>query len=200
MLVLRNWTLTDLTFWRRVVDCSLKGLSHQIISIWGLFSIETRHFFFIVVTKKMLETNVQDVSFWDKNADLQELRLRQGQTLKVTDKNTCFYSVPLWFVWNLLGRGTPLYNPYSYVPPQRVGFWKRVYILLMLMWSRVWFSGKLRECMNVFVERAIYEFEVDFKKSFNWRSRLSPRGDSHIKGAGMLVVSLRVFWANHHYL
>ena len=34
----------------------------------------------------MLETNVEDVSFWDKNADLQELRLRQGQTLKVTDK------------------------------------------------------------------------------------------------------------------
>ena len=150
----------------------------------------------------MLETNVQDVSFWDKNADLQELRLRQGQTLKVTDKKTCFYSVPLWFVWNLLGRGTPLNNPYSYVPPQRVGFWKRVYILPMLVWNRVWFSRKLhiRECMNVFVERAIYEFEVDFKKSFNWRSRLSPRGDSHIKGAGMLVVSLRVFWANHHYL
>ena len=67
----------------------------------------------------MLETNVQDVSFWDKNADLQELRLRQGQTLKVTDKKTCFYSVPLWFVWNLLGRGTPLYNPYSYVPLQK---------------------------------------------------------------------------------
>ena len=148
----------------------------------------------------MLETNVQDVSFWDKNADLQEPRLRQGQTLKVTDKKTCFYSVPLWFVWNLLGRGTPLYNPYSYVPPQRVGFWKRVYIWPMLVWNRVWFSRKLRECMNVFVERAIYEFEVDFKKSFNWRSRLSPRGDSHIKGAGMLVVSLRVFWANHHYL
>ena len=59
---------------------------------------------------------------------------------------------------------------------------------------------KLRECMNLFGERVIYEFEVDFKKSFNWRSRLSPRGDSHIKGAGMLVVSLRVFWANHHYL
>jgi len=34
----------------------------------------------------MFETKVQDVSFWDKNADLQELRLRQGQTLKVTDK------------------------------------------------------------------------------------------------------------------
>ena len=132
----------------------------------------------------MLETNVQDVSFWDKNADLQELRLRQGQTLKVTDKKTCFYSVPLWFVWNLLGRGTPLYNPYSYVPPQRVGFWKRVYILPMLVWNRVWFSRKLRECMNVFVERAIYEFEVDFKKSFNWRSRLSPPGELPYKRGG----------------
>ena len=196
MLVLRNWTLTDLTFWRRVVDCSLKGLNHQIKNLKS----KQGNFFFIVVTKKMLETNVQDVSFWDKNADLQEPRLRQGQTLKVTDKKTCFYSVPLWFVWNLLGRGTPLYNPYSYVPPQRVGFWKRVYILPMLVWNRVWFSRKLRECMNVFVERAIYEFEVDFKKSFNWRSRLSPRGNFHIKGAGMLVVSLRVFWANHHYL
>ena len=56
-------------------------------------------------------------------------------------------------------------------------------------------------CMNVFVERVIYEFEVDFKKSFIWRSRLSPPGEnSHIKGAGMLVVSLRMFWAKHPYL
>ena len=42
------------------------------------------------------------------------------------------------------GGGTPLYKPYRYVPPHRIGFLrrfglKRVHILLILVWNRVWF-------------------------------------------------------------
>ena len=52
--------------------------------------------------------------------------------------------------------GTPLYKPYRYVPPHRVGFLrrfglKRVYTLPILGWNRVCFSKELLECMNVVI-------------------------------------------------
>ena len=50
-----------------------------------------------------------------------------------------------------------------------------------LVWNRVWFSWELWECLNVFVvsipdekeRKIICDFEMDFKKSFCWRSDLS---------------------------
>ena len=49
-----------------------------------------------------------------------------------------------------------IYVPYRYVPPQREGFFGPFCsesTLPILVWSRVWFSRKLRErtCMNVFI-------------------------------------------------
>ena len=50
---------------------------------------------------------------------------------------------------------TPLYKPCRYVPPQMVWVWafpvcKRVRTLSILVWNRVWFSGELRQRVNVF--------------------------------------------------
>ena len=52
------------------------------------------------------------------------------------------------------GGGTPLYKPYRYVPPHRVGFLCgfglktgiRVYAFSILVWNRVWFLRELRDC------------------------------------------------------
>ena len=59
---------------------------------------------------------------------------------------------------------TPLYKPYRYVLPHRVGFcavlvWKRVDAFPILVWNWVWFSRGLRECMNVFVVSIPSEWE-----------------------------------------
>ena len=81
------------------------------------------------------------------------------------------------------GGDTPLYLPKRYVPPQRVCFWavlvwKRVQTFLF--WSEfsygfrgnAWTYLSFQFQMNK-KERVICEFEVDFKKSFCWRSNLS---------------------------
>ena len=52
----------------------------------------------------------------------------------------------------LVPGGTPLYKPYRYVPPQRVGFLRRFVLksgidLPILVWNRLWFSRELREYM-----------------------------------------------------
>ena len=78
--------------------------------------------------------------------------------------------------------GTYLYKSYSYAPPQRVGILRRFGLkmgigLPILVWSRVWLSRELRECMKEFIvsipneypgkrEREICEVEMDFKESF----------------------------------
>ena len=51
---------------------------------------------------------------------------------------------------------TPLYKPYSYMPPYRVGFLRRFGLktgihFAHFVWNRVWFLRELRECMNVFI-------------------------------------------------
>ena len=70
------------------------------------------------------------------------------------------------------GGGTPIYKPYRYVPPQRVGF--LLLTLLISVWNWARFSRELREFTDVFIvsipnaqERKpeTCEFEVDFKKS-----------------------------------
>ena len=53
------------------------------------------------------------------------------------------------------GGYTPLYKSYRYVPLLRLWVWafpvcKRVYTLSILVWNRVWFSGELRQRVNVF--------------------------------------------------
>ena len=58
------------------------------------------------------------------------------------------------------GRGgggvTSLYKPYRFVLPQRVWILglsgqKKGKDFPILVWNRVWFSGKLRECINILV-------------------------------------------------
>ena len=79
------------------------------------------------------------------------------------------------------GGGTPLYKPYRYVPPHRVGFLCgfglktgiRVYAFPILVWNRVWFLRELRDCkISLSKERKICEFEMDLKNFF-LRSNLS---------------------------
>ena len=54
------------------------------------------------------------------------------------------------------GGGNPLYKPYRYVPPKRVGFVPRFGLKMGIdfapfgLESGPWFSKELRECMNVF--------------------------------------------------
>ena len=77
--------------------------------------------------------------------------------------------------------GTPLYESYKYVPPQRarccaVLVSKQVFklTLLILVWNCIWFARELGECTNVFIvsfqtnkkERQIRKFEMNFKKYF----------------------------------
>ena len=56
------------------------------------------------------------------------------------------------------GGVTPLYKPYRYVPPHRVGFLHRFGLktglihFAILVWNQVWFSRELRECMNPFFQ------------------------------------------------
>ena len=74
------------------------------------------------------------------------------------------------------GGGTPLYKPYRYVPPHRVGFLRRFGLktgihfgVYILVWNRVWFSRELRSvwtCLSFQFqmskkEREICEFEMD---------------------------------------
>ena len=74
----------------------------------------------------------------------------------------CTSFVPFWLArgrW--VGGGgeggcTPLYKPCRFVPPQRVWilgcFGLNTGIdFPILVWNRVWFSRKLRECTNVFI-------------------------------------------------
>ena len=48
------------------------------------------------------------------------------------------------------GGSTPLYKPYRYVPPHRVGFLRRVglktdvHFSHLMVWNRVWFSREPR--------------------------------------------------------
>ena len=49
------------------------------------------------------------------------------------------------------GGGTPLFKPYKYVPPQRVGFATVLVCVLILIWNQVWFSRALRQCLDVFI-------------------------------------------------
>ena len=74
----------------------------------------------------------------------------------------------------------PLYKPYRYVPPQRVGFLRRFDLKMGTdfahfgLESGMVFKGTtgVYECIYVFQshmskkEREICEFEMDFKKSF----------------------------------
>lgn len=78
-----------------VYKVSTTKVFFMIISTWGLYSIETRQFLLYRCHENnaSVETNVQEVSFWDKNADLQELRLRQDQTFRsLTKKNVLLFS------------------------------------------------------------------------------------------------------------
>ena len=44
---------------------------------------------------------------------------------------------------------------FRYVRPQMVGYWGFFGLnLRILVWNRVWFPSELRECMNIFGERA----------------------------------------------
>ena len=61
-------------------------------------------------------------------------------------------------------------SPNSYAPPQRVGFLRRCGLktgigLPILVWSRVWFSRDLRECMKVFIVSMPNEYPG---KSWKW--------------------------------
>ena len=57
--------------------------------------------------------------------------------------------------------GTPLYKLYRYVPPHRVGSWRRFGLKKGIKFAHfglesgvviaVWFPRELRECMNVFI-------------------------------------------------
>ena len=59
-------------------------------------------------------------------------------------------------ITNTRGRGTPIYKPYSYVPPHRVGFLRcfglktGIHFAYFGLESGMVFEG-LRECMNVFI-------------------------------------------------
>ena len=75
------------------------------------------------------------------------------------------------------GGSTSIYKPYSAVSPQRVRF-------LRQFWTGFGYGsrrnyGSVRTYllfqfqMKTEKDRVIYEFEVDFKKSFIWRSHLS---------------------------
>ena len=73
--------------------------------------------------------------------------------------------------------GTFLYKSYSYAPPQRAEILRCFGLktgigLPILVWSRVWLSRELRECMKVFIvsipneypgkrEREVCELEMD---------------------------------------
>ena len=71
--------------------------------------------------------------------------------------------------WEGGGGGTPLFKPYRYMPPQRVGFLGlfglKKYTLPILVWN----LKELRECMKVLSfqfqirkkERELCEFEMD---------------------------------------
>ena len=55
-----------------------------------------------------------------------------------------------------VGGVTSLYKPYRFVLPQRVWILdlfgqKTGKDFPILVWNRVWFSGELRECTNVFI-------------------------------------------------
>ena len=54
--------------------------------------------------------------------------------------------------------GIPSYKPYRYMPPQRIWFLGLFglktgidFAHYTLVWTRVWFSRELRECMNIFI-------------------------------------------------
>ena len=84
------------------------------------------------------------------------------------------------------GGGTPLYKP-GMCGPKGYGFstvsvWKRVWSLHILLWNRVWFCRGNYGIVVTYLsfqfqmnkkEKVIYEFEIDFKKSFCWRSNQS---------------------------
>ena len=79
--------------------------------------------------------------------ELNPLRIRKVWGMIVVNKSlVCNHYVS--------GR-TRLNKSYRYVSPQRVWFLRLFgenrYILPFLVWNWVWFSRKLRECMNVFV-------------------------------------------------
>ena len=77
--------------------------------------------------------------------------------------------------------GTPLYLPYGYVPPQRVGFLLRFqglemdinFAYLGLNSGMVFEGMHERICRFNPKERVICKFEVDFQNSFCWRSNPS---------------------------
>ena len=89
------------------------------------------------------------------------------------DLLTCRF-VPFLF-GNARGGGTPLYKPYRYVPPYRVGFLGRFGLKTSTHFAHFGQESgmvfkELWECMNVFVvsipnelkkEREICEFEMD---------------------------------------
>ena len=76
--------------------------------------------------------------------------------------------------------GTPLYKPYRYVPPQRVGFLRRFGLKTSIdfdhfgLESGLIFKGTTGMYERIYFfqfqmskkEREICEFEMDFKKSF----------------------------------
>ena len=68
--------------------------------------------------------------------------------IRIFDRGGCLFKA-----WG--GGGTPLYKPYRYVSPHRVGvfapFWSENWYRLIFDRNRVWLSRGLRECMNVFI-------------------------------------------------
>ena len=105
------------------------------------------------------------------------------------------FSSPLfYFSYKITPGVTPLYKSYRYVPPQRVGFcalsvWKRVQILPILVWSRVWFSRELPESERIChftskknkkkKEGKYANSKCILRNLFCWRSNLSNREVEH---------------------
>ena len=100
--------------------------------------------------------------------------------------------------------GTPLYKPYRYVPPQRVGvfapFWsENGYTLCLLVWNLVWFSRELRECLNLFI---VYRKKDKYANS-KWMLRNSFCCCSNLSNNGIIFqrpglktgVKNDIFWS-----
>ena len=96
------------------------------------------------------------------------------------------------------GGGTPLYKPYRYVPPQRVGVFAP-YTLSILVWNLVWFSRELRECLNLFI---VYRKKDKYANS-KWMLRNSFCCCSNLSNNGIIFqrpglktgVKNDIFWS-----
>lgn len=99
----------------------------MIISAWGLLSIETRQFLLYRCHEKNVRDERSGCFILRQKCRSSRTRIKGRSNLEGHwQKNVLLFSKYFsGIVWNLSARGTPLYKPYSYVPPQRVGFLRR---------------------------------------------------------------------------